>query len=187
MGRQVSRTGRAQTEPGLEPHPEPVRERLLALALEAPELSARELAIRFTDQERYFVSEASVYRRLKTHDLITSPAFVVVKAAEAFAEPTTAPNQLWQTDFTYLKVTGWGWFYLSTILDDYSRFIVAWKLCASMRASDVTDTLERPRVLGLRYREGPPPASAAQRQRVVLRRGRSRAASATMRAPSASA
>jgi transposase InsO family protein len=83
-----------------------------------------------------------VYRLLKAHDLITSPAFVVVKAADAFAEPTTAPNQLWQTDFTYLKVTGWGWFYLSTILDDFSRYIVAWKLCTTMRAGDVPDTLE---------------------------------------------
>ena len=119
-----------------------MRERLLALALEAPELSARELAVRFTDREKYFVSEASVYRLLKAHDLITSPAFIVVKAAEAFTEKTTAPNQLWQTDFTYLKVIGWGWFYLSTILDDYSRFIVAWKLCTTMRVGDVTDTLE---------------------------------------------
>jgi hypothetical protein len=55
-------------------------------------VSARELAVRFTDQEKYFVSGASVYRLLKAHDLITSPAFVVVKAAEAFAEQTTAPN-----------------------------------------------------------------------------------------------
>jgi transposase InsO family protein len=52
------------------------------------------------------------------------------------------PNQLWQTDFTYLKVIGWGWFYLSTILDDYSRYIVAWRLCTTMRAADVTDTLD---------------------------------------------
>ena len=37
---------------------------------------------------------------------------------------------------------GWGWFYLSTILDDFSRYVVAWKLCATMKASDVTDTLE---------------------------------------------
>ena len=51
------------------------------------------------------------------------------------------PNQLWQTDFTYLKVIGWGWFYLSTILDDFSRYIIAWKLCTTMKADDVTDTL----------------------------------------------
>ena len=58
-----------------------------------------------------------------------------------FKDKTTAPNQLWQTDFTYLKVIGWGWFYLSTILDDFSRYIIAWKLCTTMRAEDVTDTL----------------------------------------------
>ena len=49
---------------------------------------------------------------------------------------------MWQTDFTYLKIIGWGWYYLSTILDDYSRYIIAWKLCTTMRAEDVTDTLE---------------------------------------------
>jgi putative transposase len=90
----------------------------------------------------YFVSEASVYRLLKAHDLITSPAYVVIKAANEFKDKTTAINQLWQTDFTYLKITGWGWYYLSTVLDDFSRYIVAWKLCATMCASDVTATLD---------------------------------------------
>jgi len=122
--------------------PDDVRERIVQLALDEPELSPRELAVRFTDTKRYFVSEASVYRILKAHDLITSPAFVVIKAADEFKDKTTAPNQLWQTDFTYLKVIGWGYFYLSTILDDYSRYIVAWKLCTNMKAGDVTDTLE---------------------------------------------
>ena len=79
---------------------------------------------------------------LKAHDLITSPAYIVIKAAEEFKDKTTAPNQLWQTDFTYLKITGWGWCYLSTVLDDFSRFIVAWKLCATMKAKHVTATLD---------------------------------------------
>jgi putative transposase len=121
--------------------PDEIRRQIVDLALECPELSPRELAVRFTDTRGYFVSEASVYRLLKAHDLITSPAFVVIKAAAEFRDKTTAPNQLWQTDFTYLKVIGWGWFYLSTILDDYSRYAIAWKLCTTMRASDVTDTL----------------------------------------------
>jgi len=123
--------------------PDEVRRQIIALALDQPELSPRELAVRFTDERQYFVSEASVYRLLKAHDLITSPAFIVLKAADEFRDKTTAPNQLWQTDFTYLKVTGWGWYYLSTVLDDFSRYIVAWKLCATMQASDVTETLER--------------------------------------------
>jgi putative transposase len=122
--------------------PDDVRARIVNLALEEPALSPRELAVRFTDTEGYFVSEASVYRLLKSHDLIASPAFIVVKAADEFKDKTTAPNQLWQTDFTYLKVIGWGWFYLSSVLDDYSRYIIAWKLCTTMKAEDVTATLD---------------------------------------------
>ena len=74
-------------------------------------------------RERYFISESSVYRLLKAHDLITSPAFIVIKAAREFKDKTTAINQMWQTDFTYLKIIGWGWMYLSTILDDFSRYV----------------------------------------------------------------
>ncbi|WP_299960883.1 IS3 family transposase [uncultured Roseobacter sp.] len=122
--------------------PTEVKRKVVNLALQETELSPRELAVTFTDQERYFVSESTVYRTLKAHDLITSPAFIVLKAANEFQHKTTAINQLWQTDFTYIKVLGWGWFYLSTVLDDYSRYIVSWKLCTTMRTEDVTDTLE---------------------------------------------
>ena len=66
----------------------------------------------------------------------------MIKAADAFKDKTIRPNQLWQTDFTYLKVIGWGWFYLSTILDDFSRYIIAWMLCTTMRTEDATDTLK---------------------------------------------
>jgi len=123
--------------------PDEIRSQIIELALDQPELSPRELAVRFTDERKYFVSEASIYRLLKANDLITSPAYIIIKAADEFKDKTTAPNQLWQTDFTYLKVTGWGWYYLSTVLDDFSRYIVAWKLCNTMQASDVTETLDR--------------------------------------------
>jgi putative transposase len=122
--------------------PDTIRDQIIELALDEPELSPRELAFRFIDTQDYFVSEASVYRLLKEQDLITSPAFVVLKAANEFKDKTTRVNQMWQTDFTYFKIIGWGWFYLSTILDDYSRYVVAWKLCTTMKAGDVTDTLE---------------------------------------------
>jgi len=122
--------------------PEAIQNQIVELALDAPELSPRELAVRFTDESKYFVSESSVYRLLKARDLITSPAYIVIKAADEFKDKTSAPNELWQTDFTYFKIVGWGWYYLSTILDDFSRYIVAWKLCATMRADDVTATLD---------------------------------------------
>ncbi len=99
------------------------------------------MAVRFTDERGYFVSEATVYRLLKAHDLITSPAFIVIKAASEFTDKTTRPNEMGQTDFTFFKIIGSGWMYLSAILDDYSRYIIAWKLCSTMRAEDVTDTL----------------------------------------------
>ena len=118
-----------------------IRGELLDMALDIPELSPRELAIRFTDTKGYFVSESSVYRLLKAHDLISSPAFIVMKAASEFRDKTTAVNQMWQTDFTYFKIIGWGWMYLSTVLDDFSRYIISWKLCTTMKTSDVTDTL----------------------------------------------
>ena len=122
--------------------PDDHRDDLIEFALEHEALTSRELAVKYTDEKRYYVSESSAYRILKEADLITAPDYVVIKAAEEFKDKTTAINQMWQTDFTYFKIIGWGWYYLSTILDDYSRYIIAWKLCSTMRASDVTETIE---------------------------------------------
>tara|TARA_R100000687_G_scaffold70408_1_gene60036 strand:+ start:577 stop:1557 length:981 start_codon:yes stop_codon:yes gene_type:complete len=122
--------------------PQDRRDDLIEFALEHESLTTRELAVKYTDEKRYFVSESSAYRILKEADLITAPAYVVIKAANEFKDKTIAINEMWQTDFTYFKIIGWGWYYLSTILDDYSRYIIAWKLCTNMRAEDVTDTIE---------------------------------------------
>ena len=122
--------------------PDVCRDDLIEFALEQEALSTRELAVKYTDEKRYFISEASAYRILKAADPITAPDYVVIKAANEFKDKTTAINQMWQTDFTYFKIIGWGWYYLFTILHDYSRYIISWKLCTTMRASDVTDTIE---------------------------------------------
>jgi transposase InsO family protein len=122
--------------------PKDHRDAIIELALDKPELSPRELAVHYTDDQAYFVSESTVYRLLKAQDLITSPAYILMQASDKFQNPTTRVNEMWQTDFTYFKIIGWGWYYLSTILDDYSRFIIAWRLCTSMSASDVSDTLD---------------------------------------------
>jgi len=122
--------------------PQAVREQVVQIALEHPEQSPRELAWYITDHEGYFISESSVYRILKRFDLITSPAFILLKASDKFPHPTQRVNELWQTDFTQFKVTSWGYYYLSTVLDDFSRYILAWKLTTGMAHSDVQDTLD---------------------------------------------
>lgn len=74
--------------------PDEVRRQIVDLALDQPELSPHELAVTFTDTKGYFVSETSVYRLLKAHDLITSPAFVVINAADAFKDLTIRNRRL---------------------------------------------------------------------------------------------
>ena len=123
--------------------PPEIQEMVIKQALELPELSPRELACYITDHMGYFISESSVYRILKAQGLITSPAYVVMSGSNEFKDKTSRPNQMWQTDFTYLKVVGWGWYYLSTILDDYSRYIISWDLCKTMKAEDVQQSLDR--------------------------------------------
>ena len=118
------------------------REKVIELALDNPEKSARELAWTITDKRGYYISESSVYRILKAQDLLSTPAFMVLSARDRFPEPTRSVNELWQTDFTYLKVVRWGWYFLSTVLDDYSRYILSWRLCTSMTAADVKATVE---------------------------------------------
>lgn len=122
--------------------PDGERERVAELAIEKPELSPRELAWHITDREGWFVSESSVYRILKAYDLVASPNYIVLSAASEFKHKTRRVHELWQTDFTYMKVIGWGWYYLSTILGDYSRYIIAWHLSTGMAATDVKKTLD---------------------------------------------
>lgn len=128
------------------------REKVVEIALEYPEKSARELAWYITDTQGYYLSESSVYRILKEHDLVASPVYTVMTAADKFFEPTKAVNELWQTDFTYLKVVGWGWYYLSTVMDDYSRYILSWGLCTGMSTDEVKETIEEAlQFTGLRH------------------------------------
>ena len=121
--------------------PDSVRMFIVNVALDRPDLTPRELAWHITDTQDYYVSESSVYRILKAHDLITSPQFIVMSASDKFQHPTRRVNELWQTDFTYFKVVGWGWYFLSTVLDDYSRYIISWRLTTTMAGVDVTATL----------------------------------------------
>jgi transposase InsO family protein len=112
-------------------------------ALEHENLSSRELAYHIIDNHKWYISESSVYRILKRAGLITSPAHIVMSAANEFDTKTSRINEMWQTDFTYFKIIGWGWYYLSTIIDDYSRFIITWDLCSQMTSKDVMPSVDK--------------------------------------------
>jgi len=106
---------------------------VVEIALEYTELSPRELSCKLSDAKGIFISESSVYRILKARGLITSPSHILLTAGNEFSQKTCFVHEMWQTDFTCFKILGWGWYYLSTILDDYSRFIVHWELCKTMK------------------------------------------------------
>ena len=122
--------------------PDTYRAKVIDVALDRTADSPRELATFMTDNMKHFISESSVYRILKAVDLITSPNHILLRANDEFKDKTTYVHQMWQTDFTYFKIEGWGWYYLSTILDDYSRFIIHHELCKTMKTPDVMRSVD---------------------------------------------
>ena len=123
--------------------PNPVRELVVDVALNCPELSSRELATKITDEQEVFISESSVYRILKENNLIEVCQHDIIKASDEYHTKTQFQNQMWQTDFTYFRIIGWGWYYLSTIMDDYSRKIIHWELCKTMTKEDVMRNVDK--------------------------------------------
>ena len=122
--------------------PDEEKVRIVELALEYPEKSSREIAWHVTDTYGYYISESSVYRILKANDLIQTPDYEVLEAYDKFPRPTEHINELWQTDFTYFKIVHFGWYYLATVIDDYSRYVITWKLCKTMQTLEVKDVLD---------------------------------------------
>ena len=115
---------------------------VLALARASPELSPRELALKITDAGAFSVSESTCYRLLKWNGLVKPAEVVGFKAGKEYHRKTSRPNEMWATDGAYLKVMGWGYYYLVTVLDDYSRFILAWRLQSDMTAASLIEVVQ---------------------------------------------
>jgi transposase len=140
--------GRLQDDKGGSPIPwnklRPEEEaKILAQARASPELSARQLALRIVDFEGWYVSESTVFRVLKREGLIKPAEIIGFKAGKEYHHKTKRPNELWATDCAHLKVVDWGWYYLVTVMDDYSRFILAWELKSDMAAGSLIDVVQK--------------------------------------------
>ena len=116
-------------------------DKILAVARESPELSSRQLSAWIIDRAGFAVSESTVYRILRREGLVKRLEVQLV-AAKEYHTKTTRPHQMWATDASYFRVVGWGYYYLVTVMDDYSRFILAWKLQRDMSANSLIEVVQ---------------------------------------------
>jgi len=114
---------------------------VLSAARQLPELSCRQLAAWITDNQGFSVSESTVYRILRREGLVKRPEMRLT-AGKEFHRKTTGPHQMWATDASYFRVVGWGYYYLVTVLDDYSRFIIAHKLQRDMTSDSFIEVVQ---------------------------------------------
>jgi RNA-directed DNA polymerase len=119
------------------------KSQILAEARASPELSCRQLAWKITDGGNTYVSESTVYRVLKREGLIKPAELVGFKAGKEYRQKTKQPNELWASDCCHLKVVNWGWYYLVTVMDDYSRFILGWDLKVDMTGRSLEDVVQQ--------------------------------------------
>ncbi len=117
--------------------------KILAEARASPELSARQLAWRLTDSGNMYVSESTAYRILKREGLIKPAEIIGFKAGKEYRRKTNKPNELWASDGSFLKVIDWGWYYLVTVMDDFSRFILGWDLKVDMAGGSLSDVVQQ--------------------------------------------
>jgi len=122
----------------LTPHEESV---VLEVAMEYTDLSSRQLATWITDHKSFSVSESTVYRILRREGLVKSPEMKMA-AGKEFHTKTTRPHEMWATDASYFRVIGWGFYYMVTVMDDFSRFILSWKLQKDMTSDSFIEVVQ---------------------------------------------
>ena len=114
---------------------------VLDVANEYTNLSSRQLSAWITDHKGFSVSESTVYRILKSEGLVKSPEMKLA-AGKEFHTKTRGPHQMWATDASYFRVVGWGFYYMVTVMDDFSRFILSWKLKLDMTSESFIDVIQ---------------------------------------------
>ena len=117
--------------------------RILTEARDSPELSCRQLAWKLTDHGNTYISESTVYRILRREGLIKPAEIIGFKANKEYRRKTKQPNELWASDCCHLKVIDWGWYYMETVMDDFSRFILSWDLKVDMAGGSLEDVVQQ--------------------------------------------
>ena len=138
QGRLVDRRHPGPSWNRLSPHEESV---VLEVAMEYTDLSSRQLAAWVTDNKDFSVSESTVYRLLRRQGLVKSPE-TKMAAGQVYHTKTRRPHQMWATDASYFRVAGWGFYYLVTVMDDFSRFILSWKLQRDMTSDSFIEVVQ---------------------------------------------
>jgi putative transposase len=116
--------------------------RVYEVAMLYPEWSSRELACHISDKCGFSVSESTVYRLLKARGWIKPMEMKTFPAGPEYTVKTSRPNEQWQTDATYMLVKNWAWYYLISVLDDFSRRIIAWRFQNTMTAEAFSEVIE---------------------------------------------
>lgn len=113
---------------------------VLDYALTHPKDGYRRLAWQMVDEDVAYLSPSSVYRILNAADLLYR--WKRSRRSGAVPAKPTEPHERWHTDLMYLRI-GDAWYFLVTVLDAYSRYVIHWELLTTMRAGDVRLVIQR--------------------------------------------
>ncbi len=117
------------------------RQKVLAVARAHPAWPSRQIAAWITDNGDFSISESSVFRILRREGLVRRLE-IPEPAGKEYRHKTTAPHQMWATDASYFRVVGWGYYYMVTVMGDFSRFILAWRLQIDMTSVSLIEVVQ---------------------------------------------
>ena len=146
--RPVSPADRRRPGPAPKPVPAHVERWVLAMATTNPWYGYKRIAV-MCRKAGLPVTDRQAYRAMKDHDLLLKPrrnAATLHQARKLWELLPSAPNELWQMDVTFVHIPGHGWQYAVTVIDYYSRYVLAVRLGSSHGARDVVDALKQARV-----------------------------------------
>jgi putative transposase len=137
-------------KPGPRPKPVPaaIEAAILDLARENPWYGYKRIAVMCRREREPATTDRQAYKVMKAHGLLQKPvprSAELHQAEKLFELLPSAPNRVWQTDVTYIHVAGHGWWYAVTVIDYYSRYLLALHFTPSYSAAECQEALRKAR------------------------------------------